>query len=738
MSANHAQNGGSPADSWLAANRRYLEAELHRLRLLLRRRVLWLKQTWAHDPLQNYQGLVISENQAAALLAGEDLAAERKFYATDPEAVKVSQELAAQINEIKSRYEATLECGEAPAIDILAHLLRLNAFDRAVLLFCLAPEIDPSFEKLYAYVQDDVTRKYPTAHLALQLLGMELFDDSIPAWHSGYDSFLPTFPLRRYRLVHSEPAPGSSRAGEALRLDRRVASYLLGINRIDEQVAAVLRPLESTDLLTEQQTKLIRQFEGFLRSWNENGRMPALNLIAAPGAGRHVVARQLCNRLGIGLAALELSLLPPPGRERHEFQQVLEREALMAPTAYYLDVTEMDAHHGAEAGPVNELIEKVSVLWIVASCEPWHCNHPLTAMRIPRPDAEAQVSLWQAALSKTRMADAAMLEETLSQLAQQFDFGPQQIQDAAAAATVSARLRDSENPTLLGQDLWNGAKQLAAYSMQQLAKQIATNYTFADLVLPQDVMDQLHEIADQVVQRAQVYEKWGFGTKLVRGRGLAALFSGPSGTGKTMAAEVLANHLGLDLYRIDLAGVISKYIGETEKNLRKIFDAAEQSGAILFFDEADALFGKRSEIRDSHDRYANIEINYLLQRMEDYRGLAILATNMKSLLDQAFLRRLRFLVDFPFPDATQRRHIWQQVFPPQARQENLDFSFLSRLEIAGGNIRNVALNSAFLAARDKEPIRMEHVLHAARREYSKIDKLVREAEFGRFFQVVRR
>jgi SpoVK/Ycf46/Vps4 family AAA+-type ATPase len=234
-----------------------------------------------------------------------------------------------------------------------------------------------------------------------------------------------------------------------------------------------------------------------------------------------------------------------------------------------------------------------------------------------------------------------------------------------------------------------------------------------------------------------VYESWGFGARLPRGRGISALFSGPSGTGKTMAAEVLAKHLKIDLYRIDLAGVVSKYIGETEKNLRNVFEAAEQTGAILFFDEADALFGKRSEVKDSHDRYANIEVNYLLQRMEDYRGLAILCTNRRAALDRAFLRRLRFVVEFPFPDWSHRRLIWQKVFPSEAPVGALDFEALSRMEISGGNIRNVALNAAFLAAGEKSQIGMDHVLHAARREYAKIDKLLTEAEFGGHYRAMK-
>ena len=237
---------------------------------------------------------------------------------------------------------------------------------------------------------------------------------------------------------------------------------------------------------------------------------------------------------------------------------------------------------------------------------------------------------------------------------------------------------------LTAEDLWQACREQVGWQLGRLAQRLTPCYTWDDIVLPDDLMRQLREIADQVAARPQVYESWGFGARLPRGRGISALFSGPSGTGKTMAAEILANHLQLDLYRIDLAGVVSKYIGETEKNLRNVFDAAEQSGAILFFDEADALFGKRSEVKDSHDRYANIEVNYLLQRMEDYRGLAILCTNRRAALDRAFLRRLRFLVEFPFPDGENRCRIWQKVFPPQAPLASLDLEALSRLEISRG------------------------------------------------------
>jgi SpoVK/Ycf46/Vps4 family AAA+-type ATPase len=265
--------------------------------------------------------------------------------------------------------------------------------------------------------------------------------------------------------------------------------------------------------------------------------------------------------------------------------------------------------------------------------------------------------------------------------------------------------------------------------LDTLAQRLEPKATWNDLVLPAAETDLLHRIADQVGQRATIYQSWGFGKKMNRGLGISALFCGDSGGGKTMAAEVMANHLRLNLFRIDLSAVMSKYIGETEKNLRRLFDAAEDGGAILFFDEADALFGKRSEVKDSHDRYANIEINYLLQRMESYGGLAILATNMKSSLDSAFLRRLRFVVSFPFPGVQERKAMWQKVFPSATRTVDLDFDRLARFNFNGGNIALVALNAAFAAARSQSPVTMAIVLEAARIEFRKLERPVNAADF---------
>jgi SpoVK/Ycf46/Vps4 family AAA+-type ATPase len=285
------------------------------------------------------------------------------------------------------------------------------------------------------------------------------------------------------------------------------------------------------------------------------------------------------------------------------------------------------------------------------------------------------------------------------------------------------------NGHILHERLWDVCLVSTGPKLDVLAQRLEPKATWDDIVLTEEAKDLLHQIADQVRQRSKVYDTWGFRKKLNRGLGINALFSGDSGTGKTMAAEVIANELRLKLYRIDLSGVVSKYIGETEKNLRHLFDAAEDGGAILFFDEADALFGKRSEVKDSHDRYANIEISYLLQRMESYNGLAILATNMKSALDKAFMRRLRFIVDFPFPGMKERKIIIQKVFPSEVPKGELDYDRLARLNLTGGSINNMAINAAFMAAQSGGPVTMQLILSAAKAEFRKMERPIKETDF---------
>lgn len=720
----------TPFQSWFEANRSYLWTHVSWLRLILHRRVLWLRQQWKHDPLQNYQGQVISDIQADWLLAGEDYLAERKFYNEEKGAKEVTRAMDETAGELEKQSNAMLEAGMPAALDVLTQIFGLSSFDRNILMLCLAPEIDPAFERLYAYVQDDILRKYVTFHLALSLFAADP-DSELFLKHG----FLPEAPLFKFELVHRENPSHLSynQASSPLRIDPRIADYLQGINRLDERVADILKPLPRVESLTPSYEEIVHTLRRLIETTNTQSSLPVINFTGPARTGKRNVAARLCDTLGIELLRLNPKELHFSGLNGTDIVPVLERECMLLPTALYIDTSEMEDSNDPAEPLVNTLMDRLNTFFMISSAKLWRCERKVLNIPIPKLNGKEQFLLWKQMLNTHEIC----LDGEIGGIVEQFDFESDMIAETITAAKTRACIRDDKISDVILDDIWTACREQSQNDLDGLAQRIIPCYGWEDIVLPKETFEQLKDIANQVTHRALVYEKWGFGAKLSRGRGISALFSGSSGTGKSMAAEILANHLKLDLYRIDLSAVVSKYIGETEKNLRRVFDAAEQSGAILFFDEADALFGKRTEVKDSHDRYANIEINYLLQRMEDYRGLAILATNMKSLLDQAFLRRLRFHVEFPFPDTEYRRKIWQKVFPFKAAVGDLDYHFLERFEIPGGNIRNIALNAAFLAADDGKVIGTSHILRAAKQEYAKIDKMVLESEFGSYYSQIK-
>jgi winged helix domain-containing protein/ATPase family protein associated with various cellular activities (AAA) len=704
-------------EEWKTANSSYLVAEMERVRLLLRRRILWLRQHWRRDTTSSHLSWAISDHEAEGLLSAEDLQEEFAFYQSDPDAREVGALLEKSRLQISAQRQELQDSGAAAAVDVLSARFGLNSFERDVVLLCLAPELDPSFERLYAYVQDDATRKFSTPYLALTLLSTGR-DFAL----LNHGALLPSGPLRRWGLITTESASSGAKSGSALRIDERMVDYLLGFNRLDERCHRLVRP-PSGALVPICHGEFISRLAEWLGAGSN--RLTLLNLVGHADCGRSAIAEVACHEAALNLLVLNSQALYSAGAERTELIGILEREANLLGLVFYLDQDELKRE---EAHTLLTELARCAVPLIIASRERVSCEREILAVQVTRPGASEQSELWRRALGNS----AASFNGGIDSLVEQFDFGPRGIARTVALAENQSKLRTSGDDALSLADIWQACCQQTAGQLEQLAQKVEPCYDWDDIVVPSEVLRQLKEITGQVAHRHLVYQGWGFGKKLNRGRGISALFSGASGVGKTMAAEVMAHDLKLDLYRIDLAGVVSKYIGETEKNLRSVFDAAERSGAILFFDEADALFGKRSEVKDSHDRYANIEVNYLLQRMEEYRGLAILATNMKAALDSAFTRRLRFIVEFPFPDASQRKEIWRKVFPVAAALDGLDFGNLSRLEITGGNIRNIAVNAAFLAAGEDRSIGMGHVMRAARREYTKIDRLIMDAEFGRY------
>jgi hypothetical protein len=428
-----------------------------------------------------------------------------------------------------------------------------------------------------------------------------------------------------------------------------------------------------------------------------------------------------CARLGIAASVMQAESIPAGAAEREDLVRLWEREAVLGSSILLVDAETIDRADPARPAPLLRFLERVASPVAVTAREPLRLDSRQTVvLPVTRPTREERHELWRATLGPR----LGRLNGHLDRFVDQFALDGEEIRSAALEVAVQTQDGDDGFETAL----WESCRVRQRPHLDQLAQRMDGAATWDDLVLPAAQRQTLREVAIHVRQRTRVYQTWGFGRKGQRGLGISALFSGPSGAGKTLAAEVLADELRLDLYRIDLSQVVSKYIGETEKNLARLFDAAEGAGVILLFDEADALFGKRSEVRDSHDRYANIEVSYLLQRMEAYDGLAILTTNMKGALDPAFLRRIRFVVQFPFPNAEQRGEIWRRIFPADTPTADLRVDRLARLNVTGGNIRNIAMNAAFLAAETGEPVGMAHLLQAARAEHTKLERTLSDAE----------
>jgi hypothetical protein len=597
------------------------------------------------------------------------------------------------------------EMSSPPALETLCEIFSLSSFERQLLLMCAGIELDGAFASLCAAAHGDPRRTYPTLSLALAAL---------PDAH--WSAITPAAPLRYWRLI--EVLDNGTLTSSPLRIDEWILHYLAGVPHIDERLMGLIKPVVPTSFLVPSHERLA---DRIVAAWSNDppaSGMPLIQLCGHDASDRHDVASAACAMLGLKLYMLPVSYLPAVPGELENLVRLWEREAALGGSSLLLECHDLNVQDAA-AQHVLQLVERMRS-GLIISCRERFCTwlRPTVTIEAGKPLQAEQRELWQ----KTMNIRADHLVDTL---VTQFDLSSRDIH--IVAGTLTTRESAPDDPVKI---LWNACRAQSRPRLENLAQRIVPVSGWEDLVLPEGQMQIMREIAVHVRQRARVYGEWGFAARSSRGLGISALFEGISGTGKTMAAEVLANELQLDLYRIDLSQVVNKYIGETEKNLRQVFDAAESGGAILLFDEADALFGKRSEIKDSHDRYANIEVSYLLQRMESYRGLAILTTNMKSALDSAFLRRIRFVIQFPFPDASYRAEIWRRVFPCETPTDGLDINKLARLNLAGGNIRNIALNAAFLAADDGGLVRMTHLLQATRSEYAKLEKPLSTAEIG--------
>ncbi len=580
------------------------------------------------------------------------------------------------------------------AIDALAAIFGLSRFERELLILSAGVEMESAIAERCAEAAGAGRIGAPTFGLAIAAL-------TEPQW----SALAPSSPPRRFRLIDMEPGRGVTAA--PLRIDERVLHYIAGVNAIDPRLEPMLRETPVAGLMAAEHRALAESLE----APEPGDRAAALHVYGDDPSGQEAIAALASERAGRTLYTMRIEDAPGAAAEVDQFVQLWAREAALLRASLLLQW-----EGEAPGATARQLAERVSGPLFIASREPIRLHRRLERREISRPRPAGQKLLWSAALGDA----AAAQEKAIDAAAQHFRLGAETI--ATIGSQLADRLEDDPDA------LWRACRSAATPRLTHLAERIVASAGWDDLVLPPLQQHLLRQLASQTRRRMTVYEDWGFAAKDKRGLGVSALFFGPSGTGKTLAAEVLAADLGLDLYRIDLSSVVSKYIGETEKNLREVFDAAEGGGALLLFDEADALFGKRSEVKDSHDRDANIEVGYLLQRMESFRGLAVLTTNMKSALDKAFERRLRFTIEFPFPDVQQREAIWARAFPARTPTRNLRFDRLARLNVAGGNIRNIALNAAFLAAEGGQPVEMAHVLQATRIEALKMERPLSEVE----------
>ncbi len=627
---------------------------------------------------------------------------EKNFQSLLEEVALLNQQFNTFLKSTSKILNTKSEKKEPNRIDVLCDLFGLSHFERNIILLCLGIEIDAAMGNLCAKWHNNNAYNYPSFQLAL-----ELFENA------SWDSLLPQSPLRRWNLIEFDTS--YTLINKPIKIAESVLYYLLGNPILDQRLKMVVSKINKSKLYSNSIKILSNKILNYLKQ--NITETKAIHLAGEDRDTQYRVAQLICDHDNSPLYKLDLENINYYGIDNNKLIDLLERDAILQNCGYLI---EYEALTSEKQSIAERLIERIpSFCFLVGNELPNLFQHSAHTFTVERPSAEEQLETWTKLINQNIDCDHTTLKEIVSQFS--FDLG--QIE-----TTVTNLVTEYKEKNINKSTIWHHCRKQARKPLTGLAKIITPKANWQDLTLPADQLQMLRDIAAQIKHRHVVYNEWGFSKKNNRGLGLSVLFAGPSGTGKTLAAEVLANELNLDLYQIDLSNIISKYIGETEKHLKQIFDQAENSGAILLFDEADALFGKRSDVKDSHDRYANIEVSYLLQRIEAYSGLSILTTNLKSSIDEAFLRRIRFIIQFAFPDYYQRQQIWQNIFPQQLPFENLDVEKLARLNLAGGNVQSVALSAASIAAEKGNNLNMQHILHAAKNEYNKLEKILTDSE----------
>lgn len=722
----------------------HLREELLWINHLLYEYIRTMRAVAPYHKFDKFSGFYISDEEIEHIIRHPAFLNEEVSPGLDSANIPQKTSLSGLRQKIDRKMEESLRREVYLPLAEIRQRFGLSGFEYHAMLLSLAPQVDNRYEKIYAYLQNDLSKKIPGVNLLLDLLCGPDKEERF----SYLNYFHPAAALLRFGLVETLPGEaGPSATQQYVKVDPRVVYCALLNNAPDPRLKLFLEFLPPLDwdgvvIAEELKIRIQKLFQAALEHSASPNHAPILHFYGRPGSGKKTLLRALCSEAEIPLCVVNLRRLLHQRDSFRENIQLILREGILQPCAIAFDISEGPENQEAEqplllADLIREIHETGWLAFLIGEKPlslPGLEAMQVCPVEVPPPDYQQQNVLWQMFLQR----EAENCAAEISHLTARFDLTGGQIASAVSQARQSARVRDPENPRVTLPDLVAASRVQSQPRLSHLARKITPNYRWNDLVLPREPLQQLRELANQVKYRHRVMNEWGFAGKLSLGKGINALFAGQSGTGKTMAAEVIANELGLDLYKIDLSAVVSKYIGETEKNLNRIFNEAEHSNAILFFDEADALLGKRSEVKDAHDRYANIEISYLLQKMEEYEGITILASNLRKNIDEAFTRRIRFIIEFPFPEEEYRRRIWKGIWPREIRLEpGVDLNFMARqFELAGGNIRNIALAAAFFAADNGQAVGMKHLVLAAKREFQKMGKLCEKADFGEYYELL--
>lgn len=640
---------------------------------------------------------------------------------------------------LEQKTALSLENGIELYLEKLCDIFNLNKVEKIFILLALAVEISPKYEKIFGYFNDNINKIRPTINFAISLLGIDNVSKYIIR-----ESFFDNSLFKTYLLHYSFGSQDLPLFSNEIRLDNRIVNYLFGINEVDNDIKDAVEIINfdvQTDMIKESNA-----YKTIKKIINDNTYSQMfICLYGEMGIGKKEHIKFLCKNHRKNAIIVNLKLFNNNAYDFKINMLKVIREAMLLDYLLVFDnyneiiqIDDIKLRGTIENIFYNE-IDRYNKNVFILSNEALKVHNSFKSriinIELEKPDYLQKIDIWNYFMKKFNISDSNSING--EDCATKFDFTPLQIKNAVLSYKIKLNVSDKSNKES-SKLIYESCFEQVNHNLYKRASRVNINYSWEQLVLPKEQKSLLLDACHQVENKYKVYDDWGFSKTVAYGKGVTIVCSGPPGTGKTMSAQVLANKLNLELFKIDLSQIVSKYVGETEKNLNEIFKEAKVSNAILFFDEADALFGKRSEVKSSNDRYSNLETSYLLQKIEEYEGVSMLATNYLKNIDDAFIRRMKYIINFPFPDVATRKEIWKITIPKQAPISNdIDFDFLAEtFELSGGNIKNILVYAAFLSAAEKSKINMRYILKATQYEMQKIGKLVLGQELKQYRHLI--